>query len=311
MRIARSFFCLLMLVTLTACTGDSDDDKAGEKTSASPSTSGITTPAPDDVTGPDAGGGELPKAGDCQSTPAEALDNGLALVSNYGKKVDCGSEHNAVTVGVVGIPTDKVGSVAALAETGQAIDPGHEQIWRSIVTPACSAAFEGAYGSAVVDVPADGVELAYKSSTLRPYIWLPTPEEWADGARWIRCDVANRAGDPIDIDKPQLDLEEIPDELVACLNANVEGYLPVPCDDALVNAQSLVSVVLDEASAEAAKQDYDTYSGTTAPQICQQAVTAAYPDAGKPAKAAMPIAFAFTGRFDCYVDHVAGEPLIK
>ena len=113
------------------------------------------------------------------------------------------------------------------------------------------------------------------------------------------------------IDKPDLDLATVPDDLVACLNANTEGFLAVPCDDPLVNAQSLVTLVLTDQQAAAAAADYDGFSSGQAVQLCQSAVATAFPSVDSSgAKAALPIAFAFTGTFDCYVDHAAGTPFI-
>ncbi|WP_153503996.1 hypothetical protein [Cumulibacter manganitolerans] len=312
MRTARTLIALLTLLTAAACTDDRGvDDDAPARTSGSASATSDVIPKADDITGPDAGNATLPKTGLCWSMTAEQLDDALALTSTDQQSVDCSTEHNAITAGVVGIPTQQLGSVAALAETGQAIDPGHEQIWRSVVTPACAAAHAKAFASGTVDTGSGDVELAYKSSNLRPYAWLPTGEEWAGGARWIRCDIANRFAAPVPIEKPAVDLSTVADDQIACLNATSEGYLPMPCDNPQVNAQSLVTVVLTQQAADAAKAGYDAFTSGQTPQLCQQAVSAAFPAAGKPAKAATPVAFAFTGTFDCYVDRAAGEPFVQ
>lgn len=311
MRIVRSLLAALLMLTLAACTSDDEQSSPdGSETAATSSeapNSGIMPGGPVD---PVAGGATLPEAGQCWNLNPQDLDEGMAMVSTAATPVDCGAEHNSVTVAVVGIPPEHEVLVEGAVATGQAVDPGHESNWRSVVAPACRAAWDQGFASAAVDVEGEGIASAYKASTLHGYAWLPTAEEWNGGARWVRCDIANTTAEPIAFQTPTPDLAEVPDELIACLNTNAEGYLAMPCGDPSVNGQAVVTIVLDAAATESAKQDYDAFSGQ-AGAMCADAVQSAYPDAGKEGKAALPIAFSFTGSFDCYVDRAPGDPFLK
>lgn len=314
MRAARLGIAVLLIASLAACSGDKGDD-SGDKssdTSAAESTDGGPNQAPGDpsqASPPVAGATALPEPGQCWALSTEELDEGMAMVSTASAALDCSGEHNAITVVVVEIPDEQVAALEETVNAGTAVDPAHEESWQAVVGPACAAAFTEAFASGAVALEHEGVAAAYKASTLQGDGWLPTAADWQSGARWIRCDIANQNANPIPFDQPSIDLQTIPDELVACLNANVEGTFPVPCDDPLANAQALVTVELDAEATATATADYDAFK-TDAADICADAVTTAFPNAGKPGLAALPIEFAFDGRFDCYVERTAQEPLI-
>lgn len=315
MRTARIVLAALLMLMLAACGSDSGDAEQGtgaasETTQPDSPTSAAGDTAEPGGDDPVAGSATLPQEGDCWNLTEEELDEGLAVVSSAAEKVDCGSPRNSTTVAVVGIPADQEVLIEGVVANGQAVDPGHEANWRSVVVPACSAAWDDAFSAAQVDVQGAGIASAYKASTLHGYAWLPTAEEWNGGARWIRCDIANTTAEPFQLTGPTRDLAEIPGELVACVNANAEGYLPMSCDDADANGQAVVTIVLDAGATESAKQDYEAFAGQ-AGKMCAAAVQSAFPDAAKEGKAALPIAFSFTGRFDCYVDRAPGDPLLK
>lgn len=310
MRTLRPLLAALLMLTLAACTSDdeqSSPEGSQTATSSEAPNSGIMPGGPVD---PVAGGATLPESGECWNLSAQELDEGMAMVSSSASPVECGAEHNSITVAVAGVPPEHEVLVEGAVASGQAVDPGHEANWRSVVTPACSAAWDQAFSSAAVDVEGSGIASSYKASTLHGYAWLPTAEEWNGGARWVRCDIANTTAEPVSFETPTPDLGEIPDELIACLNANAEGYLAMPCDDSSVNGQALVTIVLDTAATQSATQDYEAFSSQAA-TMCADAVQGAFPDAGKEGKAALPIAFSFTGRFDCYVDRAPDDPLLK
>lgn len=307
MRVARSVLVAVLLLTAAACSG-SDDGGTPGKTSASSSSDPV--PQADDTTGPTAGKAELPKKNECWNIPADELDEGTAPVSTKQKPVNCAEKDSAQTLAVIGIPTIELGKVAALAETGQAIDPEHEKIWRSVVTPLCADQQTKAFTSRTVAVDTAGVAVAYKASTVQVQPWLPTAEQWADGARWVRCDLVNVTGTALK-GGPQAALKDKSDDIAECLVVGEEGALPVPCGDPLMNAQALVTVVLDDAATQAAQQGYDAFQKDQAPGICADAVKKAYPSVTEPGKAATPIAFAFHGHFDCYVERKPGDPVIK
>ena len=314
MHAVRLGFAVLLVASLAACSGDGDnpeDASTGDATSSAVATEQGQAPGdPSAKAGPPVGGGaSVPEAGQCWTLAAEELDEGMALVTTASAAVDCSAEHNAITVAVVGIPDEQIGPLEAMVTAGSAVGPEHEATWRAVVGPACSDAFNEAFASGAVEVEAEMVAAAYKASTLHGYGWLPTATDWQSGARWIRCDIANRNGASILYEEPSFDLQTIPKDLVQCSNTNIEGVVPVPCDDPLANAQSLVTVVLDAPATETAKAGYEAFK-TEAAAICADAVSTAFGDAGKPGLAALPIEFAFNGRFDCYVERTADEPLV-
>lgn len=303
----------LLMASLTACSGSEDEAPAGSASTAvsaeAPGSGPASSESAPQAPSPIAGSTVLPEIGQCWSLTAEELDEGMAMVTTASAALDCSGEHNAITVAVVGIPDEQVAALEETVNAGTAVDPAHEESWQAAVGPACAAAFTEAFASGAVALEHEGVAAAYKASTLQGDGWLPTAADWQSGARWIRCDIANQNANPIPFDQPSIDLQTIPDELVACLNANVEGTFPVPCDDPLANAQALVTVELDAEATATATADYEGFK-TDAADICADAVTTAFPNAGKPGLAALPIEFAFDGRVDCYVERTAQEPLI-
>lgn len=314
MRAARLGIAVLMLGSLGACSSDDSGGGPGPSSSAASQSAGggpdaapSASPAP--AGPPVAGAAPLPEAGQCWLLSAEELDEGMALVSTAAAATGCAEAHNAVSVAVVGIGEQQAAKLHETVTAGSVVDAAHEETWRAVVEPACAPAFADAFGSAAVPLEDDTVAAAYKASTLDGYAWLPTDEQWQSGARWIRCDIADRSGAPIPFDEPAFDLQTVPTELVACLNANAEGTFPVPCDDPLANAQTLVTIELTDDATTEAKADYDAFK-TDAAALCADAGAAAFPNAGKPALAALPIDFAFDGTLDCYVERAPGDPLV-
>jgi hypothetical protein len=71
------------------------------------------------------------------------------------------------------------------------------------------------------------------SSVLGIVYFGPSAGQWADGARWVRCDVAAFTADGLG-ELPDVDLSDgLPDSLVRCLRevARSPGYVEVTCDE--------------------------------------------------------------------------------
>ncbi|WP_134323716.1 hypothetical protein [Cumulibacter soli] len=308
MRALRSGIAVLAIAVMAGCGGTDDEpaDASTESTAAGSSGEQATEPA-DSGTAAVAGSTALPEAGQCSTLTSEELDESTAKVATESAAGECDSAHNAITVGVVGLPDDDAATLDALVNTGAALVPDDKQTWTTVVVPACQATFDEALSAASIDTATDTVASAHKATVVQGRAWLPTAEDWDAGARWVRCDLVNYGSALTDLST--LDYGTISENLAACLAADVEGSFVAACDDEITNAQVLARVTLDAAKTEQVQANYDAFAAE-AEQICADTVTAGFPDVDKPGKASLPVAFAFDGTFDCYVERVASDPLV-
>ncbi|WP_106849961.1 septum formation family protein [Blastococcus sp. Marseille-P5729] len=284
MRAARLLLTVPLLVTVVACSPDADGESA--------------KPA------------AAPQAGSCWELTGQQLDPGSAVTATEQEPTDCAASHNAITVDVVDLPLGQETALGELAQAGERLDAADDETWETVVLPGCAPIYGQAFASAAVDVNDKWAQAAYRATSLAPRVWLPTADQWADGQRWMRCDLVSLTETPLPIDAPGLDLGTVPEELALCLKVDSAGTTPLACDDPQANAQTLVTVVrngktpMDSAPAE------DGYGADVAQMVCQDVVTAAYPTVTGEVKAAIPGVHGITGTFDCYIDRAAGAPLV-
>ncbi|MFV0533074.1 MAG: hypothetical protein ACK5MR_05405 [Cumulibacter sp.] len=308
MRAVRAGIAVLAIAMMAGCGGADDepaDASAGSTAASSPAEQAAEPPdgGPEAV----AGAAALPEAGQCSTLSSEELDESTAKVATESVTGECDSSHNAVTVGVVGLSHEDAATLDALVHTGAALVPDDKKTWTTVAVPACQATFDEALSAASIETATDTVASAYKATLVQGRAWLPTAEDWDAGARWVRCDLVNYGSAPTDLST--LDYGTIPEDLAACLAADVEGSFATACDDEITNAQVLARVTLDSAETEKVQANYGAFAAE-AEQICADTVKAGFPDVDKPGKASLPVAFAFDGTFDCYVERAASDPLV-
>ncbi len=142
----------------------------------------------------------VPRVGDCWSAP-----DGDAAESwtwwQGAPPVDCATEHNAITLAVGQLPDDfpyEPDGDGSLPLVGEKL---------GAVAAACR-------------VPGwEGIGLR-EGSRVTSLWYLPTPREWAAGARWVRCDIALVAFGPLS----PLTLEPLPPTADALVPGLAEEY---------------------------------------------------------------------------------------
>lgn len=126
-----------------------------------------TTPSPITV---------LPKVGDCWNEPDYEVASSWRWWQGSAS-VDCADEHNSITY-VIG----EVGDEFAYDDTKGPMELTDEQI--GTITRICT--------------PAEWQGIGLREGSRATFFWyLPTPDEWASGDRWLRCDVAVVALGPL------------------------------------------------------------------------------------------------------------------
>ena len=96
-----------------------------------------------------------------------------------GAPVDCATEHTAITYAVAELPTD-----LRYPENGPSGVPVLEGPEATYLRSRC-------HPSGVMN---DGIE---DGSRITSALYLPTPEQWAQGERWVRCDLGVQALGPV------------------------------------------------------------------------------------------------------------------
>ena len=134
-----------------------------------------------------------PAVGDCHRiTYADGLEP-----HETKPPVSCSSRHTSVTIAVVSVPED--------------IDWDSADVYKKMVVP-CYRALDATLGRTA------------RARALSAYSWvwfMPTPQERADGARWVRCDAVLPAGKsfrPIPDTSPLLESPQT-DQVRRCLTA--------------------------------------------------------------------------------------------
>lgn len=169
-----------------------------------------------------------PSVGDCWQEP----DYGSAASWSWwkgGHAVDCGGEHNSITIAVGDVARDFV-----YEPSDGGVELSSEQY--------------GAVSAICRSSDWQGIGLR-EGSRVTSFSYLPTPKQWAAGARWVRCDVALVALGPLS----PMTLEALPakaeelrpkisGEYRLCLDTphpasvygpwyDPDGNVAVPCDN--------------------------------------------------------------------------------
>lgn len=155
----------------------------------------------------------VPTIGACrQLEPAD-----IAQASDDSEPVDCAEEHTAETFAVGTFPADLV--------AGRDVD---DPSLGAYIYETCSDRFQAFLG---------GEESTVMRSLLSWAWFRPSPEAWADGARWYRCDVVAGTEDSEEL-RPLPEtarglLLGIPDDqwMTCAVGPTVAGSEKVPCSE--------------------------------------------------------------------------------
>ena len=152
---------LVLAVALAAC--GCSDGGAGR---AAPSTARATPPP----------AFANPQVGACRAPISDEI---LAAASDPRPAIPCDQPHGSETVFVGQLPAD----VAMLAhEEASALDRGTAELGPALER--CEKEYDAYVG--VTRIEPDG----FRPDNLVLAFFIPAAEEWAKGARWLRCDVA-------------------------------------------------------------------------------------------------------------------------
>jgi len=119
-----------------------------------------------------------PEEGHCWTLEDEAIDERagtkLPLAWSGAEPVDCATDHEIITVKVADIPQGTMESF-----TPETTMDDVTQTTRDFIQSTCGLALSDA-----LQIDDDSL---YATFTLQPHI--PAPTAWADGDRWLRCDI--------------------------------------------------------------------------------------------------------------------------
>src|SRR5262245_54085078 len=154
----------MLVVALSGCASSADLVDSGpsqrhtQRLGPGPDHKSEPTPAPDEPTAPDVGA--------CRKL---ALDD-IEPAANDDPAIPCSQAHTAVTYYVADWPERLVSSAASVGDDRLTRYALHacEQHWRRTV---------------------GGTEEAWTTSIVSWAWYKPTPDQFADGAHWFRCDL--------------------------------------------------------------------------------------------------------------------------
>lgn len=158
-RIRSTAAIAVAIIVLAGCTPP-DTDQAQPETAAPEATVEVTEAPVASV---------RPEVGECwQQDDVSAM---LEWASWAGSEsVDCSEPHNAVTFAVLDVP----------AEAQYPADP----------LPGEERQYDAAVAGVIIQAELQWLQTVYRFSRARWLWYLPTPEQWAAGERWMRIDAA-------------------------------------------------------------------------------------------------------------------------
>ncbi|GAA0964630.1 septum formation family protein [Frigoribacterium faeni] len=120
----------------------------------------------------------IPEKNDCWVTDPSLNDGRegtkFPLAWSGAAPVDCADDHDVVTLSTVEVPDDLIATFTATTTMGDVTGET-----RNYIQSTCGKA------------PADALQVEdaslYRTFSVQPH--LPTPEAWAEGTRWLRCDL--------------------------------------------------------------------------------------------------------------------------
>lgn len=192
---------ILTMALLSACTNGGADDARPSDEADEPrpdvTPSAVETPGLSLAQGPY-------QVGDCWQEADYVVASDWSSWQG-APAVDCGDAHNTITYNVAELPDDFPYPVDA---TGQAADLSDDAV--ATVNAACGEAAEALGVSGRLP----------HLNRLMEFWYLPSPEQWADGERFVRCDVGLRAFSTTHADKALAPL----DDTLVTLAARISGY---------------------------------------------------------------------------------------
>lgn len=147
-----------------------------------------------------------------------------------GLPVDCGEEHNSITVAITDL--DPAFPYPWL-ETGERRELSDEE--RAAVGAMCADGI--------------GAHVGHRAGSRVTWLWyLPSPEQWAAGERWVRCDVAVTALGPLE--PPVLEplpptAQEVVSLALADFRLCLDTPYPAPDHDPWFDPEANVAVPCD------------------------------------------------------------------
>jgi hypothetical protein len=206
MRSIRVTLAAVAVVIATALAGCSASGGPSERQTTSTTVS--ATAAVPEITAAPAIDIAAPTVGQCWTLPDTTFGNAWYTWAG-GPAVDCAAVHTAVTLGVAAFSAEEAYPVADVAYSGPV---------RAVVDSVCYP---------------PSVDKQIVGTRVYRYIYFPTAEQWAAGARWARCDLSilalgTTAGTAL------APLTQSRDEILAAAHTSYQKCLTQPGDAAKV-----------------------------------------------------------------------------